>query len=921
MIVNRPTYKLREYQQEAVDKNWGYLVSSHGNPVIVSPTGCHEKGHPILMYNGRIKAVEDIQVGDRIMGKDGSARTVLQLRRGRQPMYRISLKRGPSFVVNEDHVLHLQRTPERSNPTCPHEDRGGELVNITVKDYLQANTTFKHLHKIIQCDPIKKFGGRRKKLPSISPYMIGVFLGDGSLTQDIRLTTPDKECDAAIQEFAESHGWSVRRKHKLDNKAWSVFVKTNSTGRKCPAKKLLREVGIWGRKASEKQIPEPLLYTSRKTRLGIIAGLIDTDGTLSNNVFDWVSCSKVMAEQMTFLCRSVGLKVNMSEKWTKSQDWDEPRLYWRLRISGHTDIIPTRVPRKQAEPRKQKKNPRVYGFDIEPVGEGEYYGFTLDGDNLYVDGNFIVHHNSGKSLILAEIAKGCYENGRQAIILAHRKELLEQNKEKIEKLVPGLKVGVYSAGLKGKDTDNPIIVAGIQSCYKKAFEFGARHLIIVDEAQLVPSKDTGMYRKFFDDMQISCPYHRVVGLTATPYRLDSGLIYGPGDDQLFDAISHKIEIADLIDQGYLCPLVSKPVQQVDTSGLHHRGGEFIQSEMEELFDGHVISACEEIVGIANSCSRSSCLIFSSGVAHAEHVAQTISQITGEEAGVIDGTTLPIVRQTLIDRFRKKTLRWLVNIDVLSVGFDAPAVDLVAVLRATESPGLFYQIAGRGFRIDPSKEDCLLLDFGGNLERHGPLDSKDYGKTKKGGDGTGVAPTKICPACNLEGIPAGRRYCECGWLFPPPEVKHDTTADKNSPVLEHTQEPVIWSVQGVSAQVHIKRGAKDTDPRTLRINYECVPMDGEPGDLRSEIVSEWVCIEHEGFARNKAEKWWQLRSKTECPHDADEALDLFQRGALADTVSITTKKEGKFYRIVKYEIGDIPEGVQFEADTWDEDIPF
>lgn len=526
---------------------------------------------------------------------------------------------------------------------------------------------------------------------------------------------------------------------------------------------------------------------------------------------------------------------------------------------------------------------------------------------------------AGKSIVIAELAKGAAANGLQVLVLAHRKELLEQNAEKIRSLVQGYSVGVYSAGLKSRDTEETIVLAGIQSVHKRAFEFGARHLVIVDEAHLIPDSDSGMYRQFLADLRVSCPPYRLVGLTATPYRLDSGLIYGSG--QIFDEVCIDVSVSKLIEDGYLSPITAQPVKEVDTSGLHRRAGEFIRGEMEELFQKHVVDACEETVSLADVNERKKIIVFCSGVQHAEHVGEILRGM-GQDVGVVTGETPEVLRGGILSAFRSGSLRWLVNVDVLTTGFDSPNIDCIAVMRATESAGLFAQIVGRGLRKSPGKTECLVLDFGGNIRRHGPIDAKDYGnrdKKNKGGQ-KGDGPTKTCPACN-EDVPAGLRECYCGFRFPEKEINQDPTADKSSPILESQQLPEVWLVDAVSVNRHEKKDDNHARP-TMRVSYQCT-KEGEEGNLAPKLISEWICVEHDRqtFAFRKAFEWWKKRCVLPVPNFVDDAVDLFREGWLADTRSIKTVREGKYYRIVDYVLDEVPvEPIEF-ADVDQDEVPF
>ncbi len=276
---------------------------------------------------------------------------------------------------------------------------------------------------------------------------------------------------------------------------------------------------------------------------------------------------------------------------------------------------------------------------------------------------------------------------------------------------------------------------------------------------------------------------------------------------------------------------------------------------------------------------------------------------GESIGVVTGDTPPLERSETLARFRAGSLRILCNVDVLTTGFDAPGIDCIAILRATCSPGLFAQICGRGFRMAEGKEDCLILDFGENIKRHGPLDAIDFGQRKPTGS-PGDAPTKACPNCE-EPCPTSARECAaCGWRFPPREPNHEDGADSESQILAV---PKDWLVEEVRFSLHRRKKAEPDAPSTLRVDYLCQSLEGGT----PETISEWVCIDHDGWTGRKAARWWSVRSKAN--PEADEAgsfipscLDLWKRGAVAAPTRITTVKEGRFWRITHAELDPAPE---------------
>lgn len=502
----------------------------------------------------------------------------------------------------------------------------------------------------------------------------------------------------------------------------------------------------------------------------------------------------------------------------------------------------------------------------------------------------------GKTPVMAAVCRDVVQRWKgRVLILAHVKELLEQATEKLRVMAPDLwdQIGVYSAGLKSRDTEHPIIVAGIQSVYRRAAELDRFDLILIDEAHMLPPDGEGMYRTFLSDARTVNPGVRLIGLTATPYRMTTGRICAP--ENLLNHICYEIGVRELIVQGYLCPLKSKAaLRKVDTSGLHIRGGEFIAGEVEALMDQDTLvrAACSEI--LEQTRDRHSVLIFAAGVDHAFHVQRVLGEM-GHECGMVSGETLSFDRAETLSRFKAGGIKFLVNVNVLTTGFDAPNIDCVALLRPTNSPGLYYQMVGRGFRLDPSKSDCLVLDFGGNILRHGPVDDLQIEERERG---DGDAPAKECPQCRAL-IHAAYGTCpDCGYAFPPPErSRHDRVASIAG-VLSGERTDTEYEVLETTYSVHAKKGAPEEHPRSLRVDYR-IGM--------SARKSEWVCFEHDGYARAKAVSWWNERSREDVPSTAEQAVELCRNGAVAEPATITVRSVvgEKYDRISGYRLGAIP----------------
>jgi len=324
--------------------------------------------------------------------------------------------------------------------------------------------------------------------------------------------------------------------------------------------------------------------------------------------------------------------------------------------------------------------------------------------------------------------------------------------------------------------------------------------------------------------------------------------------------------------------------------------------------------------MVHSQDRRAILIFATGVKHGQHVVEVLRRQHGIECGFVCGETPTTERDEILARFRGVSsgglfshapLRFLCNVNVLTTGFDAPHIDCVAMLRPTMSPGLYYQMVGRGFRLAPGKATCLVLDFGGNVLRHGPVDAI---RVQEQPGGNGVAPAKECPECHAV-IAAGYARCpECGYEFPPPErQKHEAKATEAG-ILSGQVSDTRCEVMDISYSVHTKRDAAPDAPKTMRVDYRLG---------LSHWQSEFICVEHDGFARQKAVAWWKRRSPDPVPDTAERAVELANAGALCTTEAITVRSVAgeKFDRIVTHELGSQPEPALAGVPFNDDEVPF
>lgn len=478
---------------------------------------------------------------------------------------------------------------------------------------------------------------------------------------------------------------------------------------------------------------------------------------------------------------------------------------------------------------------------------------------------------SGKSIVQAAFIQEALQAfpTERFVLVSHVRELLQQNLNKLLTVWPAAPVGLYSAGLNSREYNRQISICGIQSVYQRAHLFGDVGLVLVDEAHLVPKRDGGMYRTFLACLLERNPAMRVIGMSATPYRLDSGALH-EGEDRLFTDIAYEANIDRLVAEGYLARLRSRiGVDRVSLDSLHVRAGEYIEGELDALCntEARVQATVDETIRLCDD--RRKWLVFCCSVKHAEHVASVLTA-HGVPAGCITGETPLQERDERLASFQDGQLRALTNCNVLTTGFDAPDIDVIVMLRPTLSTGLYVQQCGRGMRVAPGKTDCLVLDFAGNIMQHGPINDVAISTQPSGGPGR----YKECPECHAP-IPTGCLTCpECGYLYPARKIaepRHDTKpsdldimGSPHDDLVEELNDHLLkTSVRYVTYEPHQSSPAK---PLTLQVNYHCA---------RLERFREWVCFDHPPgtYPRRRAEEWWQRRSQTPIPDSVTEAATL------------------------------------------------
>lgn len=353
---------------------------------LLGPTSggkCLAKGTKVLMFDGTTKNVEDVVVGDRLMGPDSTPRVVLRLGRGREMMYRVVGVDGTSYVVNESHILSVKLTPDAAG-------RPSRTVNLTVRDYLAAPTTFRHRAKGY------RVGVEFPTQPTpVDPYYLGLWLADGRRDKPV-VSKPDAEVYTAVSDTATALGGHVT--NRAPNAACPAWAITWGRGQKNPLTAALCELDV----LNNKHIPPVYLRNDRRVRLELLAGLLDGDGSLKAGraAYEYSTTSERLAADVVFLARSLGFRTTSAPRETRCQTGAVCQS-WRLYIAGDVHGIPCRVARKKARSMRTRTDPLLYGISIEAEGEGDYYGFEIDGDRLFLLGDFTVTHNTALAMQIA----------------------------------------------------------------------------------------------------------------------------------------------------------------------------------------------------------------------------------------------------------------------------------------------------------------------------------------------------------------------------------------------------------------------------------------------------------------------------------------------------------------------------------------
>lgn len=499
---------------------------------------------------------------------------------------------------------------------------------------------------------------------------------------------------------------------------------------------------------------------------------------------------------------------------------------------------------------------------------------------------------SGKSVMIGRFIQRAMTEftGQRFLMATHVKELIAQNYEKLITFWPDAPAGIYSAGLGKKQPWADVVCGGIQSMYKKADRFGHRDILLIDECHLLSPEDEGMYITFINSLKQINPRLKVVGFTATDWRTKGGSLVG-SKGGIFTHVIFKKGIKELVDEGFLAPLISKSsLIQADLTGIKMTAGEFNLKQAEAALDREELTkqAIDEVEKLTTD--RKHFLFFCAGVDHSLHVRDEL-RARGWLADIITCNTPSQERAALLLQFKhSKVKRALVNNAVLTTGTDLPNIDCIVLLRATMSSILYIQMLGRGMRLHHDKQNCLVLDYAGNIARFGAVDliEAPYSNKNKNEGKVSAPPQRICPNCR-EPVQISQLECKCGHIFIVGDRPGHENSASNQAIMSHEIKPATYSIDIVTYKSHIGKSGVPC----LRVMYY---------DKFGLIASDFVFFSHSGQPRYNAERWAKDRGVVgNLPKNTEEALAMSEN--FKQPISMTTIKSGQYQKILSYEFAN------------------
>lgn len=363
-------------------------------PIVINLFGapgsgkCFAKGTKVLMWNGEIKNIEDVMVGDWVMGDDSTPRKVLELHQGRAPMYLLKRSFSKDIVVSANHILSLM---------CYHRDKSWSYEDISIEDYLNKGVQYKHYARLYKTK-VEFFTQSERQSLKIDPYYLGYWLGDGVSKSINCFCTADQEIIDYCRYYAKELGLELKQHSYKDSKCKTYCLTKGNIG---GAHHQLS--GNIYNLIKNKHIPKEYRTAVLENRLALIAGLIDSDGCLNKTSYDWINKNKTLAYDFYCLVNSCGLRATLSECQKGCGDFTG--TYYRVSITGDLSIVPVKISRKICKQTIQDTTKVLRErFEVIPLGEDEFYGFTTDGNHRFVlDDCTVVHNSTGAAYIFSRL--------------------------------------------------------------------------------------------------------------------------------------------------------------------------------------------------------------------------------------------------------------------------------------------------------------------------------------------------------------------------------------------------------------------------------------------------------------------------------------------------------------------------------------
>ncbi|UOF76795.1 type I site specific restriction modification protein [Caudoviricetes sp.] len=691
--------QLFDYQESVISGLREGFAAGHQCQMLVAPTGggkCLGRDTSVMLANGLVVPVQDVRVGDFLMGPDGKPRAVLSVCSGREILYKVTPKKGDPYIVNASHILSLKKTTGSDGLVFAdglRVKKTSDIVNVNVVTFANSNKTTRHCLKGWRSDAIDSFlrdEDADKKARILPSYILGAWLGDGSQGCAVITKPPCKMVDEWA-EYGRSMGYGCKNQSPDgDCPSWRL---TNGRGTgENRIQDALDAIGV----LRLKHVPDAYKFGPIDVRLEVLAGLIDSDGSLSHGGIDWVSKSERLAHDFAFMCRSVGLSCYLSKQRKTIKKTGFEGWYWRASVSGDLSILPMRD--KIAPKRRQKKRHLVHSIEIEEIGEGDYYGFEIDGDRLFLLGDFTATHNTEMAMALLVAAA---QRGNRAAMLLDRIVLCEQTSARLDKY--GLDHGVMQSGHWRYRPYERIQVCSAQTIEKRG-SFPGLKLLIVDEAHQTRKQTVEFIR--------ANPDIKVVGLSATPF--------AEGLGQIYTNVVSSISTGELVQRGRLCPLRVYIAKEIDMTGVKLIAGEWSQKEATErgqLIVGDVVAEwvakTHEVFGGPRKT-----IVFCAGVEHGATLAKKFAEAGYNFVNLSYKDDDDYKRDAIADFAKKDTkIHGLIATDILTKGFDVPDTMIgVSARPFSKSLSSHVQQMGRVMRASEGKEFALWLDHSGNYLR-------------------------------------------------------------------------------------------------------------------------------------------------------------------------------------------------------------